>query len=182
MKQIQMIYLRSAARLAWPGALGLALLLLVSAFYIATLRPAGLRLQTLQQQRALARQPVPTSITEATAPAGPTEQLTSFYALLPASAELPDLLGKIFAAASAQGLQIDAGEYRVLQESGDRLTQFQITLPVRASYPQLRKFVALAMAQVSSLSLDSIQFERKSVGESVVNAKIRLTIQLGKKP
>ena len=181
MKRIQSIYLRSAARLAWPGALGLGLLLLVSGFYASTLRTEDQRLQLLQQQVALARHPAPAPIKDVSAPAGPAEQLAAFYALLPVSVELPDLLGKLFAAATAQGLQIDAGESRVLQESRDGLTQFQITLPVRASYPQIRKFVTLAMAQVASLSLDGIQFERQNVGESVVNAKLRLTVYLGKK-
>jgi hypothetical protein len=182
MTRIQSIYLRCRAALAWPGVLGLTILLLVSGFYVATMRPEGLRLQGLQDQLAKARRPAPTAISDATAPAGPTEQLAAFYAFLPVPGELPDLLGKLFAAATAQGLQIDTGEYRVAQESNDRLTQFHITLPVRASYPQLRKFLSAAMAQVASLSLDGIQFERQNVGESVVNARVRLTLYLGTRP
>ena len=181
MKRIQSIYLRSAARLAWPGALGLALLLLVSGFYVATLRPEGQQLQVLQRQVALARHSAPASIKGSATTAAPTDQLAAFQTFLPATSELPDLMGKLFAASTAQGLQLDAGEYRVLQESSAGMTQFQITLPVHASYPQIRKFVSLAMSQIPSLSLDGIQFERQNVGESAVNARIRLTVYLGKK-
>jgi hypothetical protein len=54
-------------------------------------------------------------------------------------------------------------------------------LPVRGTYPQIRKFVDGAMAEVSTLSLNSIQFDRQKVGDPMVDATVKLTVYLGKK-
>jgi hypothetical protein len=51
--------------------------------------------------------------------------------------------------------------------------------PLRGTYPQVRRFVAAALARVPHLALDTIQFERSKVGEAVVNAKVTFVLYLG---
>jgi hypothetical protein len=62
-----------------------------------------------------------------------------------------------------------------------RVMRYQVTLPVRGTYPQIRKFVDGALAQVPALSLDGIQFERRNIGDATVDAKIKFVVYLGKK-
>ena len=170
-----------AASLGWPGILGLGLLVLVCGFYFSTLSFEQSRLDDLRQQIAKTRDQRAASADEVKGPTTPADKLTAFYGFFPRPGDLPGLLEKIFAAAKAQGLQLEHGEYRVLTDNAGGLTQFQLTLPVRGTYPQIRKFVDGAMAEVPSLSLDSIQFDRPKVGDSTLNANVKLAVYLGKK-
>jgi len=89
-------------------------------------------------------------------------------------------LGKIFTVARRQRLGLEQGEYRILRESASGLTRYQLTFPLKGTYPQVRRFVAAALAEVPNLLLDSVQFERRKIGESVVNARVKFVMYLGK--
>ena len=181
MKRINFTVASGAASLGWPGILGLGLLVFVGGFYFSTLRSEESRLDDLRQQIAKARDQRAAPADDAGAPTTPAAKLAAFYGFFPRPSDLPDLLQKVFVAAKGQGLQLEHGEYRVLMDTAGGLTQFQLTLPVRGTYPQIRKFVDGAMAEVSTLSLDSIQFDRQKVGDSAVDAKVKLVVYLGKK-
>jgi hypothetical protein len=165
MKRIHSAVADGAASLGWPG----------------TLRADQSRLDDLRLEIVKAREQRAAPAADAGAPTTPSDRLAAFYGFFPRPADLPDLLEKVFAAAKGSGLQLEHGEYRVLRDNAGALTQFQLTLPVRGTYPQIRKFVDGAMAEVSTLSLDSIQFERQKVGDAQVDAKIKLAVYLGTK-
>ena len=181
MKRIHSAVASGVASLGWPGILGLGLLVFVCGFYFSTLPAEQSRLDDLRQQIAKAREQRAAPANDAGAPTSPADKLAAFYGFFPRPTDLPDLLGKVFAAGKGQGLQLERGEYRVVRDTAGGLTQFQLTLPVRGTYPQIRKFVDGAMAEVSTLSLDSIQFDRQKVGDPNVDAKVKLIVYLGKK-
>jgi Tfp pilus assembly protein PilO len=170
-----------AASLGWQGILGLGLLVLACGFYFSTFGAEQSRLDDLKQQIAKARAQRAAPADATAGPTTPADKLAAFYAFFPQSANLPDLMQKVFAAAKAQGLQLEHGEYRTITDNAAGLTQFQLTLPVHGTYPQIRKFVDAAMAEVPTLSLDSIQFDRQKVGDAAVDANVRLAVYLGKK-
>lgn len=161
-----------------PGAVGVGLLVFLAAFYFSAVRPEQARLGELHQVLSQAQQRKAQAVAR---PQSSAEKLASFYAAFPGNAQLPDLLGKVFLSAKNQGLRLEQGDYRVIGGAQSALTQFQMTLPVRGSYPQIRKFVDAALEDVPTLSLDSIQFERQKVGDTTVEAKVRLVVYLGKK-
>jgi hypothetical protein len=156
---------------------GVGLLVLAGAFYFSTLRPEKTRLAGLQQEAAQTRQQAGRA--EAEGPRTPAEKIAAFYAFFPPPERLPDALEKIFGAAAPQSLVLEHGEYRVVKDSSDRLLQYQVTFPVKGTYPQIRKFVAAALAEVPALALDSVQFERKKVGDAAVDAKVKFVVYLG---
>ncbi len=180
MKRIHHALVDGAASLGWPGMLGLGLFVLIGGFYLSTFRAEQSRLDDLRQQIAKAREQRAAPGAEAGAPASAADKLAAFYGFFPRPTDLPDLLHKVFAAAKAQGLKLEHGEYRVVKDNAGALNQFQLTLPVQGTYPQIRKFVDGAMAQVSTLSLDSVQFERQKVGDALVEAKVKLVVYVGK--
>jgi len=169
---------RMLARLGAPGVVGAGLLVFLAALYVSSVRPERARLEELQQELSQAARH---KAEDAARPQSGAEKLALFYGAFPDAAELPNLLGKIFVAAKDQGLRLEQGEYRVVGGADSALTRFQITLPVRGSYPQIRKFVDAALEQVPTLALDSIHFERQKVADATVEAKIRLVVYLGRK-
>jgi hypothetical protein len=178
MKRLQAIIVSGVESLGWPGILGLGLFVFVTAFYFSTFRPEQARLGEIQAEVSKL---VESRTRAVEAPKSSGEKLTAFYQFFPPTGHIADLLGKIYAAADKQSLQLDHGEYKAVGDTVGRLTNYQITLPVKGTYPQIRKFVAAALAEVPNLSLDSIQFERQKVGEPTVEAKVKLVLYLGQR-
>ncbi len=164
----------------WPGALGLALLALAPVAHYSAIRPAQEKLEAVRA-RAMAQRE---RIEHAAAgllrgPLSPAEQLEEFYKIFPAEENSPQWLERIFAEAQSQGLSLDQGEYRVSRDKTGRLMRFQITLPVRGEYPQIRRFLAGLRAEVPFIAIEQVQFERQKVGDPAVEAKLRLVLYLG---
>lgn len=109
----------------------------------------------------------------------PEEQLARFYSAFPDLAAVPDVLGKIYQAARAEGLSLEQGEYRIAQDQISTLRRYRITFPVKGSYVQVRQFLAKALRDAPFVALDSVSFQRESIGLSSVEAQVRLTIYLG---
>jgi hypothetical protein len=175
MKRLQERMIRATERLGWQGVVGVGLLAFVAAFYFSAYRPEQMRLEELRLEVARlgdartrpARQPLSV-----------VDKLDAFYREFPPSGHVSDSLEKIFAAADEQAITLEQGEYRAVRDSVGRLSHYQVILPLRGTYPRIRKFVASALAQVRSLSLESIQFERQKVGDQSVEAKVKLVMYM----
>ncbi len=165
------------ARFGWPGILGLGLGVFACAFYASALRPDASRLAELRRQSAQLQ--AQAGERAASAPQTPAQRLALFYTRFPGRSDIPDQLQKIYAAAKEQGLELEEGDYRLAQGGEGALAQLQISLPVRGSYPQIRKFVDVALADDPTLALDRIEFERQKIGDAALQVKVRLTLYFG---
>ena len=56
------------------------------------------------------------------------------------------------------------------------LAFYRITLPLRGTYPQIRQFVGSTLKSMPVASLEGLRFERKKVGDTRLEAQIRLTV------
>jgi hypothetical protein len=166
-------------RLGWPGVVGVGLLVAIAGFYLSVLTPEREHLADLRHELADLRQQAahPQEV-----PRSPTDLLGAFYENFPGSTRLPAVLGVIFEAAKNQQLELDEGEYRVATSRVGRLVQYQLTLPVHGTYPQIRRFVDEAMAKEPALSLQSIHFERQKIEDPTVQAKVKMVMFLGEAP
>ena len=179
MKRLNAMIVYGTESLGRSGILGLGLLAFVVGFYFSTFRPEQMRLEELRIQVSKLEENRARAAAEE--PKSPSEKLNAFYGFLPPSNHIADLLEKIYGAAEGQKLKLDQGEYRAVRSNVSRLTDYQVILPIKGTYPQVRKFVATALAEVPNLSLDSIQFERQKVGDSTVDAKVKLVLYLGQR-
>lgn len=167
----------NAGQLGVPGAVAVAVLACAAAFYGGTLRPEQQRLEALHAQAKLAAERA-SSASGVRSP--PAEDAAAFYDYFPSPGALPDLLAKIYAAADRQAIKLNRGEYRVVRDATGRLVQYQVTFPVKGAYSQLRKFVGAALAAVPTLTLDSVRFERETIGEARGEARLQFIVYLGK--
>jgi len=156
------------------GVLGVALALGAAAFYFSGLAPAEERLALLRTELARSeRGAAPARL------AGPEETLAAFYGNFGARQAAPGALREVFAAAAAEGLAVEAGEYKMAREPGARLTRYQIVLPVRGSYLAIRRFLVRALNEVPGLALESFDMRRESIASRGVEARLQLTLYLG---
>ena len=164
--------------LGWPGILAVGLLVMCLPFYFSTIRPMQMNLEALQldlntsRDRSLNHAVVDHSLDT------PGEQLAEFYKFFPAEKTSPHWLGLMVEIADKKGLALNHGEYAVVRDSVGQLRRFKITLPVQGTYPQIRQYLATLIAEVPSMSLENVQFERKDISDTDLQAKIKLVLYL----
>lgn len=170
-----MKYWRPVARALGPyGFAALALLALCAVFYATAILPteAALRAQQLAAQQMKSRTlPQPVSRDRR------VEDLQRFHAQFPAIDAIAPETQKLWDIAHQYKIELQQGEYR-LESSGVGLARYRITLPVRASYAQIRQLVGYILKEIPAMSIDSLRFERKKISDNLLDAQIRLTLYL----
>lgn len=165
--------------ISWPGALAVGLLAFEAVFHYSAMAPALERQAKLRNEFALASQTSIRSRVHAGQVADPRTELEAFYAALAQPSSAPDLLRRLHRAARDQGLTLEQAEYRPLPDPEGKLTRYQILLPAKGTYPEVRRFLVQASGDVPGLAVDGVNFQRQQIGDPVVEAQIKLTLFLG---
>jgi len=165
-------------KLGGAGIVGIGIFAMCGAFYFSALQPGQARLQILRdrvaQMEGVSRKPgdiTDEKLTQA-------EQLAIFYGYFPTKSSVPASLEKIYAAAASEQLNIDQAEYKVSHTSVEKMSRYQITLPLRGRYSRIHKFLIKVLKDVPSASLEHVLFERKKIGDSSVDATVILVLHL----
>jgi len=151
-----------------PGVLAVGLLVIIPPFYFSAVVPAQEHLDAMRRN-ALAL--------DEQARAG-KKQLAAFYRVFPEERNSPQLLEKLAALAVKNGLSLNEGEYKAMPDKGGRLLRFQMVLPVKGEYRQIRAFLTELSAEIPALALENVQFSRREVADAAVEARIRLALYL----
>ena len=108
----------------------------------------------------------------------PAADLDAFYRSFPADEALTDLLAKLHRIGDAHGLALQQADYHAVEDGGRRLGQYRISIPVPATYPQLKAFLAEALGDMPNLSLDQLSVQKRAVGEATVEVQMQFTLYL----
>ena len=164
--------------LGWPGVMAIGLLVILIPFYFSAIRPlqtnlASLRLDLVtSHDRSLKHDEVDHSLDT------PSGQLAKFYQFFPPEKTSPHLLGMMVEIANRKGLALNHGEYAVVNDTEGQLRRYKITLPVQGTYPQIRQYLAILIKEIPSMTLENVQFERKDITDTDLQAKIKLVLYL----
>ncbi|MDC7707926.1 hypothetical protein [Vogesella indigofera] len=170
-------YLRQRA--GWPLLLLVLLAVGMLMFHTMLTRPLQGQLAQLQQQAQQQERDIVRLRYQRSHPvASPQLRLQRFYRAFPHQETAPLWLEKIYAAAEAQQLALPRGDYKVLPDRSGQLLRYEVQLPVRGSYGQLRAFVAQLLAENPTLLLANLRFKRDSIGQPQLDAAIHLVLLL----
>lgn len=159
----------SRSRLGWPGvAAGLLLVAALGAQFFFV-QPLEARIDTMTTPSGQAQ------VRHAN-PGDPVQRLERFHQHFRQAGPVSDQLAKIYRIAAAHGVTLAKGEYRLVGEPNAPLRQYEVIFPVTAPYPAIRAFLGEALEELPTAALDQVTFERKRIGESGVEAQIRLTL------
>lgn len=158
----------------WPAALGILLMAAALLIQWLGIMEEQSQIQDYQARKALLRQTVATR---------PGQQdtvtdTTHLHAMLPTTAQSAAAIDLIHAAARVDGVELLQGEYRIQQADKTSFIRYQITLPVKTGYPQLRTWLADIMNKLPALALDEISFKRNSISSDTVEARLQFTLFL----
>jgi len=88
------------------------------------------------------------------------------------------MLRRLHLNAEDQGLVLLQAEYRPVPDSEGKLVRYQILLPAKGTYPEIRRFLSQASRELPGLAIDGINFQRQQIGDAVLEAQIKLTLFL----
>ncbi|WP_433740000.1 GspMb/PilO family protein [Pseudomonas putida] len=171
-------YLQS---LGVPGLAGLALVVLALTWGLAGLLPDWQSLQSLSQQTREAREYL-AKVEDGTvaAPVVPQRQLDDFRSKLPSQPQATVAIDKIYALAAQERITLSRGEYSLGVDPKTHLARYQILLPVRGSYPQLRRFMHALLGQLPAVVVEDLELQRKKIADTDLTGRIRMTLYLSR--
>ena len=170
---------REVARLGTAGVIGIGLIVFAVGFYFSALRPSDRALAELRAEARDLERELRMGGSLAARDATPAEQLATFYAFFPAAGETSALLKRISAAAGARGIELQSGEYRMHKSGGARLARYEISLPLKGTYKQVRGFVADVLAAVPAAVLEEVNLRRENIESARLEARVRFTVYVG---
>jgi hypothetical protein len=168
---------RSLRRLGRPGIVGVGVLLSCAIFWASAVAPLKARLSRQNAEVAALQAKAVRNTAGGPAQGG----IGAFYEFFAGGKSGTDLLQEIFALAARAGIELQRGSYRYNLVSGERIARYEITLPVKGSYVQIRRFLASVLNEIPVASLDRVAFEKKRIGDPNVEAQLRLTLFLDAK-
>jgi hypothetical protein len=156
------------ARLGPAGQTGLVALVAALVFAASTLLPARHALESLSADLARAQHP--------SGAQSPDQAVPRLVESLPTRAQIPAVIGLIYAEASKSGVPLDVGHYSYSSPKAGTLGRYDVEFPVKAGYPQIRTFINGTLTAVPAAALDKLHVERKTVGDASVSANIGFVI------
>lgn len=96
--------------------------------------------------------------------------------------KLPSLLKEINHQATVQQLNLKEGNYQFRKVSGSgqdhvrHVSQYEMTMPVKGDYKQLRNFISRILHDTPILSISSIKLRRESVAIPEIEADLVLVV------
>lgn len=164
-----------------PVLCAACVLLIAGACALAWLVPQR-ALQAQRHQVALRLATLPAASSALAAPASANDNLQLFYGALGEKRYAEQQVKSLFGLAAKSGLSLSQGEYKSGFDRNARMHTYQVTLPVRGSYAQVWKFSLLALRTIPFASLDELSFKRDNIGDTQLEARLRLTLYLTDQP
>ena len=172
--------MRWARQLSWPWMAFFLLLASSIGFYVGAVMPMRHGLLEAKQQTAALQQNANNLqlASESAARLAPAGQLAEFESYFPVENTAPDTLELIVKEATKNGLVPKQAEYRVNKTTPGAVLGYQLTLPLKGTYPQLVAFISDILPKVKNLSLDNIAFQRQKISETQPSSTLILTLYL----
>lgn len=173
---------RLALRALSPVTIAALLLFIAGLATLAWVVPAR---EALEQERARARHAAalpPPVLAPVVLESGAGENLALFRTALGRQRDVEPALKTLFEIAARNGLMLRQGEYKRGVDRNAKLHTYQINLPVKGSYAQVWQFALQALRALPYASLDDVSFKRDNIGDTAVEARLRLTLYLDDAP
>ncbi|WP_157288430.1 GspMb/PilO family protein [Uliginosibacterium gangwonense] len=184
---VRTAFLRQLSKIGWAGILGVALFMFAVAFAYSGNRERQVQLAEIARQR----QDLAAQLTREHKPeTSPREILEQFKQSLPVPEMLPDILLQLDTRARQYGLAPSRADYSESivtgntndKGSANKFRRVRISMPVKGSYAAVRDWLADVLESVPGLSVDAIEFQRKDMSQTVLDAQIRLAVYMRGQP
>ncbi len=171
-------------RLGVFGKIGLGLLVASSIYFFSAALPQESDLQKLKeraetlQMQALSKQSSGDS--ESGVKMSGDQALQAFYDFFPRIDSSPFWIRELVQIAKKQGVELSSSEYRLVNDNDARLARYEMILPVKGKYSQIRAFMADALVAVPAMAISAIAIKRESVASEKLEVRLEINLYLNK--
>ena len=175
-------------RLGMAGKTGFGLLVFSAVFFVAAVSPRNEESSALMGQAEamnarLRKEPVPTAPTAPTVTATARnlkgdQGLQFFYDFFPYIDSSPFWIKEIVQIAMQHNVEINGSDYRMVREKGWKLARYEMAVPVRGKYPQIRAFIADALRAVPAMALVDVTIKREGVESELLEVGLKFNLYL----
>lgn len=165
---------RAAEALGWAGRLGLVMCLATVVFYIAVLTPkqdALLQAQAVNTSSVAPHKQAPQQLA--------MQDLQAYLAQFPAETERANKINAMMALAKQSKLLLDEVTYKSKQAAPHMLSHTTVEFTLLASYPKIYQYIDALLVEMPFVALDALSFNRVSVHDDEVEARVRLIFYFG---
>ena len=171
-------------RLGVIGKIGLGFIVATSIYFFSVVLPQESVLQKLKERaetlqvQALSKQTP--GDTEMGIKMSGDQALQAFYDFFPLIDSSPFWIRELVRIAKKQNVELSSSEYRLVNENDARLARYEMILPVRGSYSQIRAFMADALETVPAMAISAIAIKRENVTSEKLEVRLEVNLYLNK--
>lgn len=165
------------SRLGWLGIIAISLFATAAGFWFLMVIPLQEQIVLLQAETQILKEKTKAQ-SEAPKVLNPADQLAKFYEFFPDQEEIPDDVAVLFKVATEKNIIIEQAEYRLTPINDSRLARYEVVLPVKGGYLEIRQFIAQVLDDLPNLAMDSVIFTRQKIGDTQVDAQMKFTFYL----
>ena len=177
-------------RLGVPGKIGFGLIIFSAVFFIAAVLPRHAesdavmaKAEAMQAQlKAEPAQPAPARGVVARKAVHGSQGLQLFYEFFPKVDSTPFWINEVVQSATEHAVEIDGTEYRMVREKDVKLARYEMLVPVRGRYAQVRGFIADALRSVPPMALVDVAIKREGVESELLDANLKFNLYLSEGP
>lgn len=167
------------ARLGNAGKIGIGLLVVAIIFFLLAVLPQEAKLDELKQLVENIQIPVnQLSSDESTRKIGGDQALQIYYDFFPRIDSSPFWIRELVKIAKKQGVEINSSDYRLVHEQGVRLARYEMILPVRGRYKQIRAFMAEALEAIPAMAVTGMVIKREHVQTEQLDVRLEIDLYL----
>lgn len=170
-----------ASRLGTIGKIGLGLLVIAVVLLFTMVFPQETTVQTLKSRaETLQAQPLSQSqkASRPTQKISDNQALQIFYDFFPHIDSSPFWIRELTKIAKSHRVEINSSDYRLVKEKDDKLARYEMILPVRGRYPQIRAFIADALQEVPAMAISGMVIKRDNVKTEQLDVRLEINLYL----
>ncbi len=108
------------------------------------------------------------------------QALQAFYDFFPRIDSSPFWIRELVRIAKKHNVELSSSEYRLVNENDARLARYEMILPVRGRYSQIRAFMADALETVPAMAISAIAIKRENVTAEKLEVRLEINLYLNK--
>jgi hypothetical protein len=171
------------ARLGPMGKIGVGFFVVAGIFFLGAVLPAKKELKALEARaetlQLQARQRLLSGDVSVVEKQLTTDQaLQAFYEFFPRFDSSPYWIRELVRAAQKQGVEINSSDFKLTLERDWRLARYEIIMPVRGRYSQIRGFMADALEAVPNMAITGFAVKRDNIQSTQLEMRLEISLYL----
>jgi len=173
-----------AGRLGVIGKTGLGLIVVTTIYFFSALLPQESDLQRLKERAETLQMQEQAKQNQGETESGKKlsgdQALQVFYDFFPRVDSSPFWIRELVQLARKHNVELNSSEYRLVNENDARLARYEMILPVKGRYPQIRAFMAAALEAVPAMAISAIALKRENITSDRLEVRLEINLYLNK--